>query len=88
LDGAIAEHGKINLLVVIKEFVFKGLEAAKADFKFGTQQYRQVSKAAFISKVKWCEWAIKVLDPITRRTDKKSFEPDQLEESWVWLCSE
>lgn len=88
LDEAIADYGKVNLLVVIEEFDFKGWEAAKADFKFGTHQYRQVAKAAFISEVKWYEWAIKIMDPFTLRTDEKIFEPDQLEEAWAWLSSD
>jgi hypothetical protein len=88
LDESIAEHGKINLLVVIEEFDFKSWEAAKADFQFGTHQYRQVEKAAFISKKKWQAWTVKILDFFTRRTDEKTFEPDQLEEAWAWLSSE
>jgi len=49
MDEAIAAHGKINLLVVIEDYEgFDGLDAAKADFRFGTQQYRQVEKAAFV----------------------------------------
>jgi hypothetical protein len=39
MDEAIAAHGKINLLVVIEDYEgFDGLDAAKVDFRFGTQQ--------------------------------------------------
>jgi hypothetical protein len=85
LDEAIAAHGKINLLVLVKDFDFKGLDAAKADFQFGTHQYRQVEKAAFVSDKKWMEWSIKIMDPFTRRTDEKTFGPEQLEEAWTWV---
>ena len=50
LDQAIDEHGKINLLVLMEDFKGKfEFDAAKADFHFGTHQYRQVEKAAFVS---------------------------------------
>lgn len=88
LDEAIEAHGKINLLVVVEDFDFKGFDAAKADFKFGTHQYRQVEKAAFVSDKRWLEWAIKVMDPFTRRTEEKIFEPNQLEKAWAWILHE
>ena len=88
LDEAIVVHGKINLLVVVEDFDFKGWETAKADFKFGTHQYRQVEKAAFVCDKKWMERLIKLMDPFTRRTDEKIFELDQLEEAWAWVLAE
>jgi hypothetical protein len=89
MDEAIAAHGKINLLVVIEDYEgFDGLDAAKADFRFGTQQYRQVEKAAFVCEKKWFERAIKLLAPFTRRTHEKTFEPDELEPAWAWVLED
>jgi hypothetical protein len=89
LDEAIAAHGKINLLVLMEDFEgWVGFDAAKADFKFGTHQYRQVEKAAFVSDKKWLEWSVKIMDPFTSRTVEKNFEPDQLEEAWAWILRE
>ena len=40
MDEAIAAHDKINLLMVKDDLEgYEGLDAAKADFKFGTHQY-------------------------------------------------
>jgi hypothetical protein len=48
LDEAIAAYDKINLLMVMGDFEgWSDLDAAKADFKLGTHQYRQVEKAGF-----------------------------------------
>jgi len=89
LDAAIAAHGKINLLVVMEELEgFDGFEAAKADFRFGTHQYHQVEKAAFVSDKKWLERMIKIMDPFTRRTEEKIFEPEQLDEAWAWILGD
>jgi hypothetical protein len=89
LDAAIAAHGKINLLVVMDDYEgFDGLEAAKADFKFGTQQYRQVEKAAFVSDKKWLGRLVKVMDPLTRRTEEQIFDPGQIEAAWAWVLAD
>ena len=89
LDGAIAAHGKINLLVLMEEFEgWVGIDAAKADFQFGKHQYRQVEKAAFVSDKKWLEWSVKIMDPFTKRTKERNFESDQLEEAWAWVLGE
>jgi len=86
LDAAIAAHGHINLLVLMEDFEgYDGIDAAKADFQFGTHQYRQVEKAAFVSEVKWLERVVKIMDPFTRRTKEKNFELDQLDEAWQWV---
>ena len=86
MDEAIAAFGTINLLVVMGDLKgWDGLDAAKADFKFGTQQYRQVDKAAFVGDKKWQKWMIKAMDPFTRRTDERFFNSDQLEDAWHWV---
>jgi hypothetical protein len=88
LDEAIAAYGKINLLVLVEDFDFKGLDAAKKDFQFGTHQYRQVEKAAFVSDKKWQGRMIKIMDPFTRHTEERVFEADQLEDAWSWIKEE
>lgn len=89
VDQAIAKHGKINLLVLIEDFDGKfDFDAAKADFHFGTHQYRQVERAAFVSDKRWMEWIVKILDPFTRRVEEKLFEPQQLDEAWAWVIGE
>ena len=89
LDQAIETHGSINILVLMEEFAgWEGMDAAKADFRFGKDQYRQVEKAAFISDKKWMEWSVKIMDPFTRRTEEKFFEPEQMEEAWAWVLGE
>ena len=85
LDEAIAAHGKINLIVVMGDFEgWDGLDAAKADFRLGTQQYRQVRRAAFVGQGKWQKRLVKVMDPFTRHTEERFFEHDQLEDAWKW----
>ena len=89
LDEAIAAHGKINLLMDVVDFEgWSGLDTVKADFKFGTHQYRQVEQAAFIGDKKRQKWIIKIMDPFTRHTDERFFDPDQLNDAWQWVKEE
>ncbi len=86
LDGAIATHGKINLLIVVEDFDgYDGLDAAKADLHFGTNEYRKVERAAFVGDGKWMARLVKVMDPVTRHTHERSFTPDQIDEAWAWI---
>ena len=86
LEEAIQAHRSINMLVMIEDFHgWAELEAAKADFKFGTQEYKKVERCAFVSDKRWHEWMVKLLDPFTRRTKEKFFEPSQLAEAWEWV---
>jgi hypothetical protein len=86
VDEAISAHGKINLLVMIDDLEgWKGMDAAKADFKFGTHEYRLVGKAAFVGDKKWQKWMVKIMDPFTRQTDERYFEVDQLDDAWQWI---
>ena len=76
LDEAIAAHGIVNMLVVLEEFEgWDGLDTAKMDFEFGKHQYRQVERCAFVSGKNWHKWMVKIMDPFTRRTQEKFFEP-------------
>ena len=85
VDEAIERHSKINMLLLIQDFQGPAdLDAAKADFKFGTGQYRQVERCAFVSDKNWHKWVVKLMDPFTRRTKEEFFEPSQLEEAWAW----
>jgi hypothetical protein len=87
LDEAISAYGKINLLALLEDFEgWEDLDTARMDFEFGTQQYRQVERCAFVSDKNWHKWMVKIMDPFTRRTQEKFFEPDQLEEAWEWVC--
>ena len=54
LDEAIAAHGMINMLVQVEGSVgWDSLDAAKADFRLGTEQYRSVERCAFVSEKHW-----------------------------------
>jgi hypothetical protein len=85
IDKAIDAHGKLNLLILVEDFDIHGWEAVKADFQFGTHQYRQINKAAFVSDKKWFELLVNIMDPFTRRTEERNFDPEEIEDAWNWI---
>ena len=89
MDGAIEEHGKINLLMLMGDFDgMDDLNAAKADYRLGTHQYHEVEKAAFVGDKKWQGWMIKIMGAFTRHTKERFFDLDDLEEAWSWIKEE
>jgi len=89
LDEAISAYGKINLLVLLEDFAgWEDMETAKMDFKFGSHQYRQVERCAFVSEKHWQSWMVKIMNPFTRHTEERFFEPGQIEQAWDWVCAE
>jgi hypothetical protein len=89
LDEAIEAQGKINLVFVMGDFEgWAGMDAAKADYKFGTQEYRHVERAAFVGDKTHQKWMVKIMSPFTRHTQERFFESDQLEEAWQWAREE
>jgi hypothetical protein len=89
LDQAIEAHGRISLVVVLEGFDgWAELDAAKADFQFGTTEYRSVKRCAFVSDKAWHKWVVRLMDPFTRRTSEEFFEPWQLGEAWAWACGD
>lgn len=88
LDAAIASRGKVNLVVVVEGFDgYDGLDAAKADWHFGTDEYRQVEKAAFVGDSKWVARLVRIMDPFTRNTEERAFTPGQIDDAWAWVNS-
>ncbi len=89
VNEAIDKHRRVNLLALMGGYEgVKGFDTIKADFSFGTQEYRQVDKAAFVGEKTWHEWIVKIMDPFTRRVDERYFELDQLDEAWEWVKEE
>ena len=88
LDAAIAAHETINLVVVVEDFDgYDGLDAAKADWHFGTDEYRQVEKAAFVGDSKWVARMVRIMDPFTRNTEERAFTLDQIDDAWAWVSA-
>ena len=83
VESAIQAHGTVNLVLVMQALEFPEWEAIKADTHFGSKDYRQVRRAAYVGDQKWAEWFVKLIGPFTR-TEERLFQPDQLNDAVTW----
>jgi hypothetical protein len=61
-------------------------EVAREDLSFGTHEYRQLRRAAFVGDVKWVNNIVKAFSWLTR-TEERVFEGSDLEQAIQWACS-
>lgn len=88
LDGMIKAHGSANLVIVIEDFDGWGdLGAVREDIQLGFQEYKHIDRAAYVTEKRWHAFAVKILDPITRHTEEKVFEPQNIDDAWDWACA-
>jgi SpoIIAA-like len=87
VDSRLRDHEKINLVVDLPEFTFYGdFEAFKEDWHFGTHEYHQIRRVAFIGDQKWIDVFVKLVEPFSRAEDKR-FPSGQIEVACTWACS-
>ena len=83
LEKAIAEHGKIRLLVEMKDFHGWDLEAVWEDTKFGYKHFSDIERIAIVGESTWEKWMTSFCRPFTR-AKLKYFESTDLEEARKW----
>lgn len=84
VDAAIAEHGKVRLLVQLVDFQGWDLPALWDDIKFGVTHYAKFDRIAFVGGKSWEAWLAKICRPFTR-AELRHFDPAALDAAWAWL---
>ena len=87
LESLIAEHGKIRLLVEMKDFHGWDLEAVWEDTKFGYKHYSDIERIAIVGETTWEKWMTGFCKPFTR-AKIKYFESSELEAARAWTHKE
>ena len=87
LEQQIAEHGKIRLLVQMKDFHGWDMGAVWADTKFGYKHFRDIERIAVIGENTWEKWMTGFCKPFTL-AKIKYFEADELEAGRAWAHKE
>ena len=87
LEAAIARHGKLRVLEVVKSF--GGIDGAAfwADVKFGLRHLNDFSRCAVVSDKRWIETFAKGADKLIR-CEIRHFPPDQIAAARAWLQQE
>jgi hypothetical protein len=84
LEAAIARHGELRVLQVVKSFGGIDRAAFWADVKFGLRHLNHFSRCAVVSDKRWIETFAKGVDKLIR-CEIRHFPPDQLAAARAWL---
>lgn len=84
LEAAIATHGKICVLELIKEL--GGVPPSKwwDDLKFGYRHMRDIERAAIVAEQRWLEVFANLVNPFFS-ADLRYFKPAEIDQARAWL---
>jgi hypothetical protein len=83
--AAIAEHGKVRVLIRMRRLPRMELAAWVEDFKL-TPYAKDVERYAIVSDSNLFEWTSKIAEAFIGG-EVRSFEDSRYEEAWRWLRS-
>jgi hypothetical protein len=83
--GAIAEHGKVRVLIRMRRIPRMGLAAWVEDFKL-TPYAKDVERYAIVSDSNLFEWTSKIAEAFIGG-EVRRFEDSRYEEAWRWVRS-
>jgi hypothetical protein len=84
VDHAIAQHGKLRMLVRMHDFDGWTSSAAWEDTKFGARHFRDIERLAMVGETKWQHAMAVFCKPFTT-AEVRYFEHDQIEAARAWL---
>lgn len=84
IEELIRQHGKINLLFLIKSMKGYGLKEFVADIKFAVKHWNDVEKVAIVSEKHWWAAAAKI-DNLFTKWEERFFDASELEQAWEWV---
>jgi hypothetical protein len=84
LEAAIARHGKLRVLEVVRSFGGIDPSAFWADLKFGLRHLNHFSRCAVVSDRRWIEVFAKGVDKLIA-CEIRHFPPEQIDAARAWL---
>jgi hypothetical protein len=84
VDAAIAQQGKVRLLVQLHDFHGWDAKALWDDIKFSTTHCTKIDRIAMVGEKKWQEWMAKVCKPFTM-AKIEYFDASRIEDAKTWL---
>ena len=84
VDAAIKAHGKLRMLVIMRDFHGWTASAVWEDTKFGARHFRDLDRLAMVGETKWQRGMAFFCKPFTTAT-VRYFEHPQIEAARAWL---
>jgi SpoIIAA-like len=83
-DRLIRQHGKIRILVTMRDFEGWDAGALWEELKWDAKHFNDVERLAMVGDESWQKWMVSVCKPFTTAT-VRYFSFDQLDEANEWL---
>jgi hypothetical protein len=84
VDERLKASDTINLVVLLGTLEFSDdFSAAKQDFKFATQEYKHVRRAAYVGDKMWIDWFTRLIGPFTH-AEERHFDDAELDAAFEW----
>jgi hypothetical protein len=87
VDKAIAEDGKVNLLVHFHDFHGWDMQALWDDIKFSTTHCTKINRIALVGDKQWEKWMAVVCKPFTLAHVRYS-DAAEMDAAKAWLAAE
>jgi hypothetical protein len=89
-NALIAQHDKINVLVLIDDNFDIGLKAAYEDLKWTFGHLKHIDKLAIVSTRRVIKWLVEIDSPFAKMVniEEKYFDVNELNKAWAWVKSE
>lgn len=86
-DELIAEHGTINILVVLDGKLNMGLDVAYDDLKWTFKHLKNMNKLAIVSQSKVLDLLVTLDSPFGKLVgiSENHFKLNELENAWSWV---
>lgn len=84
IENLIKEHGRLRLLLELKEL--RGITPAALweGLKFDVRHVNDIERLAIVGEPGWKEWLATLSNPLVSG-QTRFFEPAQLRAAWTWL---
>lgn len=83
MDAAIAQHGKLSAVAVIRSFSGMDPGAWWKDLSWGIAHLNKIGRVAVVTEIEWMKTAIRMTAPVYPG-EIKLFEPDSLDAARIW----
>ena len=83
VDQAIAEGGKVRMVVQFHDFEGWDLHALWDDIKFATTHCTKIDRLALVGEKRWEKWMAKVCKPFTM-AKVRYFDASEFDAAWSW----
>jgi hypothetical protein len=84
VNRLIEQHGKIRILMEMKDFHGWTLGALWEDIKFDAKHFKDIERVAMVGDKKWEEWMAKFCRPFTS-AEIHYFDQSQAEQAKAWI---